>query len=92
MGLCAVEWEGVMGLGYTTLDQLADWLRTEPTARGTDPRNIAWADHASQQVTDLTAACRLLIEQYRAQDNFTMGGALTNEPFLAIGKVLADDA
>jgi len=45
----------------TTLDQLSNWLRTEPTARGTDPRNIAWADHAANQVEELTAACRLLI-------------------------------
>jgi hypothetical protein len=76
---------------YTTLDNLANWLRTEPTARGTDPRNIAWADHAASQVEALLAANRLLIEQYQAQDNFTMGGALTNEPFLAIEKVLRDD-
>lgn len=76
---------------HTTLDQLVNWLRTEPAVRGTDPRNHAWADHAASQVADLTAACRLLIEQYTAQDNFTMGGALTNAPFLAIQKVLADD-
>ena len=77
-------------MDYTTLAQLSNWLRTEPTARGTDPRNIAWADHAANQVEELTAACRLLIEQYTAQDNFTMGGALTNAPFLAIQKVLSD--
>lgn len=77
-------------MDYTTLDQLSNWLRTEPTARGIDPRNIAWADHAANQVEELTAACRLLIEQYTAQDNFIMGGALTNAPFLAIQKVLTD--
>lgn len=77
-------------MAYTTLDQLSNWLRTEPTARGTDPRNMAWADHAANQVEELTAACRLLIEQYTAQDNFIMGGALTNAPFLAIQKVLTD--
>ena len=77
-------------MAYTTLDQLSNWLRTEPAARGTDPRNIAWADHAANQVEELTTACRLLIEQYITHDNFTMGGALTNAPFLAIQKVLSD--
>ena len=77
-------------MAYTTLDQLSNWLRTEPTARGTDPRNIAWADHAANQVEELTAACRMLIEQYTAQDNFTMVGALTNAPFLAIQTEHAD--
>lgn len=73
-----------------TLDQLAHWLIDEEALRG-DARNKAWALRAASQVEALLAANRLLIEQYKAQDNFTMGGALTNEPFLAIEKVLRDD-
>ena len=75
---------------YNTLDQLTHWLTDEEAKRG-DVRNKAWALHAAKQVSELTAACRELIEQYRAQDNFTMGGALTNAPFLKIAAVLADE-
>ena len=74
---------------YMTLDNLANWLVEEASGYD-DPRNRAWALHAAKQVRDLTAACRILIEQYQAQDNFTLGGALTNEPFLKIAEVLAD--
>jgi hypothetical protein len=73
-----------------TLDQLAHWLVDEESKRG-DARNKAWAIHAARQVSELTDACRELIEQYQAQDNFTLGGALTNSPFLQIEKVLTDE-
>ncbi|MGL5735274.1 MAG: hypothetical protein ACRCYS_10455 [Beijerinckiaceae bacterium] len=75
---------------YNTLDQLAHWLVDEESKRG-DARNKAWALHAAKQVSALTAACRELIEQYRARDNITLGGALTNGPFLDIAEVLDDE-
>ena len=73
---------------YGILDQLANWLETEPAVRGTDPRNHAWADDAARAVRDILTATRLLVSQYEAVDNFTLGGALTNEPFMAIEEVL----
>lgn len=37
---------------------------------------------------DLITACRELIVQYEADDNYTMGGKLTNKPFFAIRDAL----
>lgn len=37
---------------------------------------------------DLITACQLLIEQYQAVPEFTMGGKLTNEPFLLVMEAL----
>lgn len=36
----------------------------------------------------LVEGCRLLIAQYKAVPEFTMGGALTNEPFTKIADAL----
>lgn len=36
----------------------------------------------------LIKACKLLIDQYNEKDNYRLGGGLTNEPFLKIGKLI----
>ena len=49
--------------------------------------NLANA-RAISALPDLITACQLLIEQYRAVPEFTMGGKLTNEPFLLVMEAL----
>lgn len=73
---------------YGILDQLANGLRTWEHVRGTDPRNIAWADEAADRLEKLLTGSRLLIAQYQTHDNFTMGGALNNDPFMQITEAL----
>lgn len=43
---------------------------------------------AISALPDLITACQLLIEQYQAVPEFTMGGKLTNEPFLLVMEAL----
>lgn len=43
-----------------------------------------------EQKTKLLRSCELLIDQYSAAGDFTMGGYLTNAPFLQIGDVLKE--
>jgi hypothetical protein len=45
--------------------------------------------NADSGVSELVKACELLMQQYDAETEFTMGGALTNEPFLRIRAALA---
>lgn len=71
------------------LMQLQAWLRDVEAPSCSDPRNKAWALEAADQLEKLLAGCSLLVAQYDAEDNFTLGGALTNAPFLAIKESLA---
>jgi hypothetical protein len=68
------------------IDQLKSAAKTVHYWQGKDR-----ADEVRQAVdivSELIAANRLLIEQYEAVSEFTMGGALTNAPFLLIKETL----
>ncbi len=83
--------EGAGYRAYSILDALIRELRTQDHIRGTDPRNIAWADEAADKLAALLNGNRTLLDQYHAQGDFTMGGALTNAPFFEIKEALTND-
>lgn len=69
------------------LTQIANWLRREADHYN-DPRNVTWANDAASTLEALHSACIELLSQYRGMNNYDLGGALTNGPFLAIAEIV----
>lgn len=72
----------------TRLRQIVHFLVETEAPSCADPRNAAWARESAVDLAALIDGCELLLAQYAALDNFTLGGALTNAPFIKIREAL----